>query len=252
MSSFGEHMKMRIRTLGAWTAGILLIATAIGPTPRAEISVNADANGEFRYLSFLVPQGDQGSRNWTPVRKVDPLRVLNPQGDLYGDGAPTFLEDPTTGLPLVVWSRRGTGGSDLVWSTWEGDGWSRPSWVDVVDHPYEDRNPRLGIDAQGGIHLVWWRERERGAGTVYWSRFLPTGEWSEPTALSADFEDARHPKLGSRDGALSVRYRIGNRWSGPIPLAPATSGSGSAFLEDSARASSAEADQLTDDPDILP
>ncbi len=254
MNSFGEpgKKKMKNRIFETGATGFLLLAMGMVPAIRAEVSVNSDERGNYRYLSYLVTEGTSSPGPWTPIRIVETGRLLNPHGDLHGDGIPAFVDHPGTGQPLVVWSRNGTGGSQLVWSSWEGDGWSPERWVASLNHPFEDRNPRVGVDPEGTIHLVWWRQEDGEFGRVYWSRFLPSGEWTEPARISSEFDDARYPRLLAQGSRIAVQFRSGDRWNSPIPLWGPFQGSGFHSLGDSTRAAGAEPDYLTDDPDILP
>lgn len=225
-------------------AGIVLMSTWVF----GEVSINSDAEGKYLYTSFLVGQGLDGNRFWTPVREIDPGRVLNPEGDLFGDGRPALMDDPHSRSPLAVWSMRSGRSAALVWSTWEGNGWSLPRWVHPFNSPFEDRDPVLAIDSVGQIHLIWWKNQE-GRGTIFRSRFLGEAGWSLPRPISSMGIDARYPEIEITGNGPAVVFRSNGKGGHSIPLNWGASLSGSG---DQLEKTSTGNNGLTDDPDVLP
>lgn len=225
-------------------AGIVLMGTWVF----GEVSVNFDAEGNYRYTSFLVEPGLEGNRFWTPVRGIERQRILNPEGDLFGDGRPALVDDPQSGSPLAVWPVRSGRSAVLVWSIWEENGWSPPRWVHSISSPFEDRDPVLAVDSDGQVHLVWWKNQE-GRGIVIRSRFLGEAGWSLPRPISSRGIDARYPEIEITGNGPAVVFRSNGKFGQPIPLNKGIIPSGAT---DQLEKNSSGNDGLTDDPDVLP
>lgn len=232
-------------------AGLLVMAGGVvaGLPAFGEVSVNTDREGNYRYTSFLVTETPEEILFWAPVRDIAPARILNPQGDLFGDGRPAIFNDAGGGTPLVVWSQRSGGTGVLVWSSWEGDGWSPPRWVHPLPGLAEDRDPVLAADRSGRVHLIWWREEE-GRGRVYASRFLGAAGWSPPRPISPVSVDARHPAVDRRSDRPAVVFHDRHgRPRGSMPLPPWGRLQAESYTNEKTHSDS---DGLTDDPDVLP
>lgn len=219
------------------------------PPARGEVSVNTDPEGNYRYTSLLVEAGEAGIRFWTPVRAIDPTRVLNPDGDVYGDGPPALVDASAEPFPLAVWSRGSGGGRYLVWSRWEANGWRPARWAHGLPGPFVDRDPVLAAAPDGSVHLLWWRE-EGGPARMYWSRYLDPAGWSQPIPVacrSVDHRSARAPALPIPPVPVLLADGRPGRCVPVLPPSALSADSGS-----NQAGESGAGDGLTDDPDILP
>jgi hypothetical protein len=236
--------------LKEYPALLVVIGALLAVVPAAgEVSVNTDPEGDYLYTSILVSEAPNDILFWTPVRNIASQRFLNPQGDLYGDGRPAVIDDRRSGSPVVVWTRPSGRATVLVWSTWEGNGWTPPRWLHPLSGAAGDFDPVLATDASGRIHLVWWRD-EGGKGRVFWSRFLGQGGWTPPRPISPAGADARYPAVdleSDRPGILWFDKR-GKR-VGTAPLSPSTGDQVYSTANEKIQSGS---DGLTDDPDVLP
>ncbi|MBI4161627.1 MAG: hypothetical protein HY509_04190 [Acidobacteria bacterium] len=231
-----------------------VVATSVlllGPRPvHAEVSVNTDPDGNYCYTSLLVEAGEAGIRFWTPVRAIDPTRVLNPDGDEYGDGPPALVDASGEPFPLAVWSRGSGGGRYLVWSRWEANGWRPAGWVHGLPGPFVDRDPVLVAAPDGSVHLVWWRE-EGGPARMYWSRYLVPAGWSQPIPVacrSSDHGPAHAASLPFPPVPVLLADGRSDRCVPVVPTSVYSADSGS----NGATTGSGAGNGLTDDPDVLP
>lgn len=236
-----------LRTAAALAGTAVLLLGS--PPARGEVSVNTGPEGNYRFTSFLVEPVDTGIRFWTPVRAIDPARLLNPDGDQYGDGRPAVVDAAGEPFPLVVWSRPSAGGRYLVWSRWEASGWSPARWVHGLPGPSLDRDPVLAAAPDGSIHLVWWRE-EGGPARIYWSRYLAPAGWSQPIPVACRAVEQRFARANAVPIPPVPVLQADGRPGLCVPVLPP-----SVYAPDSESNDATESghdDGLTDDPDILP
>ncbi len=175
----------------------------------AEVRVRTRADGEY-LATVIVPggppwqQGIWGTRLRVASRGGD-SSLLNPQGDRYGDLAPTVAERSIAPHhPWVVWSRFNGQDYDLVYSSWRY-AWGEISPVTRAQLDGDDLDPSIGFSDHGQPVLAWWnRDLEDGSGAVYYSVFQRR-RWSEPVRVSRSL-GGRHPVVEVVDGTVSIHY----------------------------------------------
>ena len=196
------------------TLAVILLTTAFVAAPRAEIGVvhggfQEPGNVPIPYILGIIT--DEGNPielgYWLRSFADSPTRsVLNPDGDLNGDGRPDVALHPGTRVPLVVWSRNSPSGFDVVLSRFENGAWTVPEVVvDVADDALD---PRVAIDsATGDVHLVYWIG---GADPRIEHRVAPAdlSTWSAPGTVSGPGEAACRPLAVFHGGVLRVIYEV--------------------------------------------
>ena len=83
---------------------LAVLLLSIGSHAYAEVS--ADTPAAVNVLILGITEGPDPIPQvlWEPVREVDPILFLNPDGAPRGDGRPDIAFAPDTGWPHVVWS----------------------------------------------------------------------------------------------------------------------------------------------------
>lgn len=146
---------------------------------RAEVSADPTAT-EVRVLVLGIIEGPdpipQGI--WEPVRDVDPVLFLNPDGAERKDGRPDIATDPVTGWPHVVWAYNNGIDHDIAYSRWDGDGWLETEFL--TSHVADEIDPRIHVDFEG-IHVVWW---EADAQTVRYVKRSRLSDWGVPERVN--------------------------------------------------------------------
>lgn len=128
----------------------------------------------------------------------------------------------TTTLPLFGTSLavRGDGSIHAVWgnrpdiisspniyyaaSTDDGATWTTP--VPVADTEPTSLSPRLVVDAQDRLHVVWQEGTVTGGSEIAYSRFTGSG-WTAPTTISPPWmTDAKVPAIAADGNDLHVSF----------------------------------------------
>ncbi|HEX4823162.1 MAG TPA: hypothetical protein VFV19_02505 [Candidatus Polarisedimenticolaceae bacterium] len=195
-----------MNTLRRSMALALLSAGAVFGQARAEVSAELDAFGGYVRTVIEANASVRNPRIWT----VSHLRMgrvaLNTRGDRSGDLYPAVAEDTAhQRWPWVVWSHFNGLDFDLVWSRWEGRGWSQVKAVVPGIDRSDAVDPAIAISA-GGRPYVVWLSRGAGAATVQMSMFL-VSVWSPPMVISDPGDDAMSPQIAwLSDGRIQVDY----------------------------------------------
>src|SRR5262245_51333552 len=94
-------------------AGAALWAVAAGPA-FAEVFALLNPDGSYGGVRTVRP-ADARSSPWAQMGIAESRRlVLNPDGELRGDGTPAIVHDPATGLPFAAWGSGPGGGERRV------------------------------------------------------------------------------------------------------------------------------------------
>jgi len=170
--------------------GILIVLVALLAVPAlAELSAGPGGHA----IHYLTPDG----KLWAPVRRgVDRGFLLNPDGDLRGDGAPSFGVNPATGLPEAVWARQ-AGDYEIAFSRFDGERWTAPLLLTADGR--DDVLPRLRFDPWGNRFVVW---TALGEGSGVFLAAAPPGAdrfWT-PVRVSGEDAPARYPSLWVAEG----------------------------------------------------
>ncbi|MBD3866924.1 MAG: exo-alpha-sialidase [Acidobacteria bacterium] len=144
---------------------------------------------------------------WRRFNPDGPNRVvLNPDGEINGDGAPSMLVTSAPRIPLVAWSRNSAQGYDVVLSRFESGAWTTP---EVLAGSLDDElDPALVLDPDtGDVHLFYWVDgstpkvmhRQTDAALVV---------WSSAVQVSAASDASCRPAGVFHDGVLRVVYEV--------------------------------------------
>ena len=182
----------------------LLSACALFGQARAEVSAELDAFGGYVRTVIEASASVRNPRIWTVSHLRSGRVALNARGDRTGDLYPAVAEDAThQRWPFVVWSHFNGLDFDLVWSRWEGRGWSKVGTI--VSGPSDAVDPAVAISADGRPCAVWL-SRGTGGATVQMSLFL-VSTWSAPIVISDPGDDAMSPSIAwLSDGRIQIDY----------------------------------------------
>jgi hypothetical protein len=214
----------RSRSLAAAATVLSVIAACSwSPPVVAEVAVaisTHDGAGEplpFPYvLAGLTDAGDPlGAAVWTPYNTASPGRVLlNPEGAVNGDGAPSIGRDLVDGAPIVVWSKHSPAGHDVVLSRFAGGDWTDP--VTLAGAAGDELDPQLVIDTSGAaLYLVYWID-DADPRVMVRRGNADGSAWEAPIRVSRTDEAAMRPSAVVHAGTLQVVYES------HAPGAPAT------------------------------
>jgi hypothetical protein len=140
--------------------------------------------------------------------------VLNPEGDANGDGMPSMLIDPGSGLLAVAWARNSATGFDVVISRFDAGAWTTPQVV--AGTSANELDPQLVLDADGSVHLFYWVD---GASPRVFHRQAPAdlSSWSAPLLVSHPGQSACRPAGVVFQGVLRVAYEVHDFGFGNAP-----------------------------------
>jgi hypothetical protein len=197
------------------------------------VHVSQDADG---YIVSLIDDPDPVP-SWQPITPESSVRVvLNPEGSIRGDGAPRIIDHPTTGVPMVVWSRNTNPGFDVVISRFVDGAWSQPQVL--AGSADAELDPAIAIDpSDGSVHVVYWVLKQPPLSSSRVMHIQSTADlssWSSPVEVSQVGELAAHPFAAFHGGQLHVVYqsafgdgppyyvllatRTGGTWAGSVLL----------------------------------
>jgi len=202
----------------AGIAVALCLAASLGTVARAEVGVVIHVGGGVSsYLEQgIVDDPDPISSAWIRHHPAGGIRiVLNEDGAANGDGEPSLVVHPASGLPIVAWARNAPGGYDVVISRFDGVMWTFPQIV--ADEAADALDPYLAIDPDdGSIHLVYWVH-----GTVprVMHRQAPAdlSSWSTAVQVSHPADVACRPSAVVHEGVLQVAYEVHDPGYGATP-----------------------------------
>ena len=211
------------RTLGLGRAlvGLLLALAISAGNARAEVgalwSDNASANllGGYKMMAIGDDPEPVPPTIWRAYSPAGSGRVvLNPEGEANGDGAPSMLADPGSGLLVVAWARNSASGFDIVVSRFQAGAWSVPQVV--IDTAASALDPQLVLDPTGNIHLVYWVD---GATPEVFHVQAPASlsSWSAPIRVSQPGQAACRPAGVVFQGVLRVAYEVHDFGYGNTP-----------------------------------
>jgi len=132
--------------------------------------------------------------------------VLNPQGEIIGDGAPSLAFHPPTGLVAAAWSRNSASGFDIVISRFDGAGWTTPAVV-VGQAAVNELDPQLVVGADGTVHLFYWVDAPTPR-VFYTSAPAGMANWSTPIPVSPPGQVTCRPAGAFFGGVLRVVYEV--------------------------------------------
>lgn len=153
----------------------------------------------------VVSRGAAGV--WTPAEGELDAASLNPGGDRFGDGEPTFAADGQGGW-WAAWSLADRNRDrDVVVSYFDGATWSPYQWV-TGDDGRHDMDPRIAVLSTGEPAVAWWQKGSREDRTPHvLVSVLRGGSWSEPLMVSAAGTAAWEPGIRAEGTDLYVAFQ---------------------------------------------
>lgn len=194
-------MTRRLLTCAVLAATAALAASA---PARAEVFAHVDRDGRFVSVRTVVGRNVE-SRLWEPVGAAERSGfVLNPNGDLRGDGRPDIAVNPATNLPTAVWAKRFGRDFEIVSSTFDGVSWSAPITV-RVNSAVDDLDPKIVFRRDGYAIVTWWQRSTNPV--VRMALLIPEGVWYDGGVISAPGVGARLPSVRQEGMMTIVAYR---------------------------------------------
>jgi hypothetical protein len=203
------------------TSAILLLVCCFGflgvRSTRAEIATGGDqGHASLIKLSIIVEDPDPIGDAWHRFSGDSASHfVLNDVGEANGDGEPTFLINPVSGLPIVAWAMNSPQGYDVVVSHFSAGAWSVPQVL--AGSPADELDPFLLADPQDGtVHLFYWIH-DASPRVMHRQAPADLSTWSLPQQVSQPSEIALRPAVVFHQGVLSVVYEVHDFGFGAIP-----------------------------------
>ena len=190
----------------ALLAGALVLVAA---SARAE--VRAYEHPQRGWTVEVEPGAD--GRPWAPVvtHEYD-AHVLNPGGDLNGDGRPVVGVRPVVNRPEAVWALSSPQGYDLFLAAHDAEGWSLISRI-TPDTTSDDTNPVLAYDDIGRSMLLWQKTHDVWAVEIaglsidgsLWGRQVTEPVGFRPVAMQSDGHEFYYATVNRQWGMLRFR-----------------------------------------------
>lgn len=140
---------------------------------------------------------------WHAYRNdLDWVRMLNPLGDSRPDGPPSIAWK-ANGWPVVVWGYLNQDDHDIAFAEWTGEDWS----VEFLTSSTEDeRDPRVFVEPDGTLHVVWWINAGASSRVVLLTRNSDGDIWQNSVIVSPFEEVGRRPTVAVHEGTVRVAY----------------------------------------------
>jgi hypothetical protein len=194
--------------LGFGLVAVLLASVSGGVL--AEVSADTENAVALLYLGITEGPDPIPQVIWQPVRDVDPMLFLNPDGGPRGDGRPAAAFHPVTGWPHVVWAYRAGADREVAYSRWQGGGWGEMQFL--TSSTADEVDPRISISADGAIYVVWWDAQTESI----WMSSLGHGlsNWTDPEPVTGLVDAGRRPSILEWNGEVLTAYERDAIWSG--------------------------------------
>jgi hypothetical protein len=198
------------------SATILTTVLAVclgGPEVRADVAAVLDLDGNYLRTEMETVRRGRLTSVWlSDQSRLDGRLsrfnrvVLNESGALRGDGMPSVVNHPLSGLPWAVWSYNDGGDYELALSVFDGRFWSSPVLLGKAPNGEDDLEPKLLFTSTGRPMIVWWRLAADGSGQSVWLTTRVDGAWREPARLTSNRTNARRPAVLLRGEDLVIAY----------------------------------------------
>jgi len=140
---------------------------------------------------------------WTQYRPLPPEWVLNPSGELRGDGRPDIAFQRPSGVPFVVWAYNHGESHDIAMSYWQTNGWSPVEFItNTADNEID---PRVFVRADGTVYVTWWVEGPDTRVEIT-SRIQDGDFWAAPQRITDLNEPGARPSIAFHGNAVWVAY----------------------------------------------
>ncbi len=206
--------------LRACLQGLALTMGLLAPTMvRSEIGVVTRDSLVSQPVAYILDAITEDPTPINPIwKKLTPIdgnqATLNASGEANGDGMPSILVDPNTGLILAAWARNSASGFDIVISRFESGAWTEAQVV--AGSTANELDPELVLDPAGSVHMFYWVD---GATPQVFQIVAPSdlSSWSSPGLVSQPGQNACRPAGVFYNGILRVAYEVHAFGSGNSP-----------------------------------
>jgi len=186
---------------------------------RAEVGVAIEPGGTVPATTYILNglTEDPGPINpvWRKLGTEEVARVsLNVAGEANGDGMPSLLSNPATGLIVAAWARNSVSGFDVVVSRFVSGAWTAPQVV--VGSTASELDPQLVLDPGGAVHLFYWVDSALPQ-VFHVEAPADLSSWSTPLRVSENTEPSCRPAGAYYNGVLRVAYEVHNFGVGHAP-----------------------------------
>ena len=209
-----RHIRRGIRVL--WVV-LLLVPTA---QVNGAVSIHPPDAVDFPHsvlsTRVILDDLDPVGSSWQTVGGQSGGNTeLNGDGHLNGDGEPSVLIHPETGMAMAAWAQSGPAGFDIVLSRFTSGSWTSPEVL--VGSSEDELDPFLLVDpVDGNVHLFYW-VHDAGPRVMHKEAPADLSEWSTPIRVSSFGEIAARPAAALVDGALQVVYERHSMGYGSTP-----------------------------------
>jgi hypothetical protein len=191
---------------------LILLLLASTTASMAEVGASFPTGGgsgidDIYILGAILEDVDPVNGIWRRYNPDSSTRaVLNPEGEINGDGAPSMLVTSAPRIPLVAWSRNSAQGYDVVLSRFVSGAWTTP---EVLAGSLDDElDPVLVLDPDtGDVHLFYWVD-EATPKVMHRQADPALVAWSSPVQVSDPADAACRPAGVFHDGVLRVAYEV--------------------------------------------
>ncbi len=199
LSRFGAHMIAICTALGL---AMVLAPPALANSVEDDFGVTWTATKEYNPSS--------SGFDVKITADTSPVTVYWVTADSGGDEDPFIALDPSTGLPVVVWSKSVMGGNRIRISWYDGTDFGTPQTVTSGGTQYGDESPHFVLSSQGDIHLVFYRDHVSNDGEAVYMKY--TSSWSSPNTYSVSGDDVigscRVKLIDESEGRLEAEYHF--------------------------------------------
>jgi len=140
--------------------------------------------------------------------------TLNTAGEVNGDGNPSLVNDPSSGLVVAAWARNSASGFDVVVSHFANGAWTAPEVV--AGGSANELDPQLVLAPDGSVHMFYWVD-----GSVpqvfHVTAAASLASWSTPLRVSDPDDPSCRAAGGFHNGVLRVAYEVHTFGSGNTP-----------------------------------
>jgi hypothetical protein len=209
----------RIPGFPAWVScSVIVMGLLAHGNARAEVGVvtlPGSTTHPIAYVLEITEDPSPISNLWAKVAPPDSYHLdLNSQGDANGDGKPSLVTDPNSGLIAAAWSRNSANGFDVVVSRFVGGAWTAPQAV--VASSANELDPQLVLDPNGSVHMFYWVD---GTTPQVFHTVAPSdlSSWSTAELVSQSGVSSCRPAGAFYNGVLRVAYEVHYLGSGTAP-----------------------------------
>ncbi|MEW5807735.1 MAG: hypothetical protein AB1756_10385 [Acidobacteriota bacterium] len=172
-----------------------------GISLHAELSVVKDSSDNYASTIFTFNE-TQHNEFWKKFSNNPNRALLNENGDLNGDGRPSFAINSFTGFPEVAWSRFDINKYEIVYSFYSGAEWSNYEFL--TNDNIDDFDPFIVVSEDGTVKIAWWSNEL--IPQVYYKIKKYTSNWSLVLQISDPLEKSKYPSIAPYQNLSYVAY----------------------------------------------